>query len=408
MNHLKILPFMIMTILLVIMGCSKENPEAIWNPEINLEGSPAIQSVIPDGREFFTETEIRIVGENFSPTLEDNNVYFDQEKAVILTASSTELKVKRPRITGDSLTIKVVVGRKIAVAQFSPYKIDKVSEELGRFTSSNTLFSLEVDAEENVYAFSQGPIIYKITPGNVKTEFALPPMTRAYQIRFGPGGYLYMAGTVDKIKGVYRIPPAGGSAMEMVYNSAKRIFQVVEFDQDGRLFTAGKISGMFIIHDDGTATDTGRFLQFNVSDMRIYNGYVYVLSTYSGTRTDLAAKGVFKSQILGDGTLGAETLVLDWSKTGEYSTQDLLSFAIAEDGDIYLGCGTSDPVLVLHQDGSIEPLYASLLVPSAMTLVWGNGKYLYMVRGNEGGAFDSGRLFRIRLTKNGASYYGRR
>jgi hypothetical protein len=407
MNHLRNLPFMIMTILFVIVGCSNEPPKAIWNPEINLEGSPVILSIVPDGKEFFTETEIRILGENFAANLEDNNVYFDNEKAVIVSASPTEIKVKRPQITGDSLIIKVAVGKQIAVAQFGPYKIERVFDELGRFTSANTLFSIAVDLDENIYAYSQGPIIYKITPDNVKTEFTIPAMTRSYQIRIGPGGYLYMAGTVGKIKGVYRIPPDGG-AIEMLYDSGKRVFQVVEFDQNGRLFTAGKISGMFIINDDGTATNTGRFAQFNVSDMRIYNGYVYVLSTYSGPRTDLAEMGLFKAQLFEDGTVGEESVVLDWSKTGEYSTEDLLSFAIAEDGDFYLGCSTSDPVLILHQDGSLEPLYTSLLTPSAMTLVWGNDKYLYMVRGNEGGIFDSGRLFRIRLTKKGAPYFGRR
>jgi hypothetical protein len=402
--------FLLITpILVLMMGCSNDKPKAIWNPNIDLAGSPVITGLVPDGKVFFEETEIRILGENFSPTLEENIVYFNNEKAVLLSASATELKVNRPRVTGDSITVKVVVGKQIGVAVFSPYKIDKVSDELGNFTRSNTLYSIAVDRDENVYAYSQGPIIYKITPDNVKTEFALPPMTRSYQIRIGPGGYLYMAGTVDKIKGVFRIPPTGGGDMEMLYNSAKRVFQVVEFDQNGRLFTAGKISGMFIIHDDGTATDTGRFLQFNISDMRIYNGYVYVLSTYSGPRKDLAEMGLFKAQLLDDGTVGEETVAYDWSKAGDYAGAKLLSFAIAEDGDFYLGCSAPDPVLILHQDGSLTPLYSSLLVPSAMTLVWGNDTFLYMVRGNEGTGttFDAGRLFRIRLTKSGAPYYGR-
>lgn len=407
MKRFTIIIFLTFIIWLLVSQCDYEKPKAIWNPDISYEGSPVITSMIPDGKEFFDEIEIKIVGENFSPISEENNVYFNNEKATLLSSSPTELVVKRPTVTGDSITVQVVVNNKVQVARFSPYKIEKVSEELGNFTRSNSLFSMAIDKDENVYTYAQGPVIYKITPDNEKTEWATPPMARTEQMRMGPGGYLYMAGKLDRDKGVFRIPPEGGETMEPFFILNKN-FVVVEFDQNGLLYAAGKMIGMYVINSNGEGTQADRFNDFNIFDMRIVNDYIYVLANYTGSRRGMAARGLFKSQILGNGQLGEESTVFDWDQAGEYAEDKFLSFTISEDGDFYVGCANADPILIVHPDGTFEPLYPSLLIPSGATLLWGNGKNLFMVRGNDGGIFEGGRLFRIRLTKNGAPYYGRR
>lgn len=392
-------------VLLLLGGCSYENPPAIWNPELNLEGSPVIHRLIPDGKEFFDDMEIRIIGENFSPSLEKNKVYFNNEKAVLLSASPTELKVRRPRVTGDSITVKVVVDKQVMIAQFRPYRIEKLFDEMGKFTSSNLLYTITIDNQENIYAYAQGPIIYKISPDNVKTEFSLPPMTRAIQMRIGPGGYLYIAGAVGKTKGVFRLPPTGGNEMEQIYTS-KLNYNVVEFDKNGRLFVCGKSSPLIIIDQSGSVVNTGRYDRFNVLEMRIVDDRLYVLGIYYGDRKDFPEIGLFASRLTPEGGVSEETVLLDWTKT-EYSDSQLLSFALADDGDIFLGTSGSNPILILHPNGTIEPLYPTLLTPSAAGLAWGNSNYLYMMRGNEGGQFEAGRIFRIRLKKKGAPYYGR-
>ncbi len=393
----------------LLLGCSLyEEPKAVWNPELNLEGSPVIRSIVPDGKEFFDDMEITIIGENFAPTVDGNSVYFNNEKAVIISASPTQIRVRRPRITGDSITVKVVVDKKVMIAQFGPYRIEKLFEDMGKFTAANLPYAVDVDKEENVYIFLQGPIIYKITPDNVKTEFSQPPMTRAIQMRIGPDGYLYIAGTSNKVKGVFRLPPTGGSEMQAVYTS-KLTFNVVEFDAQGRLFASGKTSGLSIIDiNTGTAVNAGRYDRFNVLDMRIVEDRLYVLATYYGTRPDFPEFGLFHSRLLPDGGVSEEELLLDWKNVPEYGKYELVSFAVAANGDLYLGTSSPDPILILSRDGSIRPLYPTLLTPSAAGLAWGNSTYLYMIRGNEGGQFDAGRLFRIRLTQTGAPYYGRR
>ena len=54
---------------------------------------------------------------NFSPTIAENQVYFDATPATILTASATQLTVRAPNLVKDTVALRVSV-----------YKSDKYSE----------------------------------------------------------------------------------------------------------------------------------------------------------------------------------------------------------------------------------------------------------------------------------------
>ncbi|RPH89374.1 MAG: hypothetical protein EHM72_20475, partial [Calditrichaeota bacterium] len=115
--------------LILLAACSPEKPKAIWNPTVDLNGTPTISQVLPSGEQFFADMEIHIKGTNFSANADDNAVYFDSEKAAVISSSVDELVVRRPKLAGDSITIKVVVRDAYTFATFSPYKIEKVKEE---------------------------------------------------------------------------------------------------------------------------------------------------------------------------------------------------------------------------------------------------------------------------------------
>ena len=86
------------------------------------------------------------------------------------------------------------------------------------------------------------------------------------------------------------------------------------------------------------------------------------------------------------------------------------SLTFAADGDMYIGTANTsntslDPILVVHPDGSTEPLYPGQLILPADHMVWGNGVYLYVNRANRDA--EMRRIMRVNLLKPGATYYGR-
>jgi hypothetical protein len=72
---------------------------------------------------------------------------------------------------------------------------------------------------------------------------------------------------------------------------------------------------------------------------------------------------------------------------------------------MYVGTDNVDPILIVKHDGSLETLYPGLLEPTAGSLVWGSGTYLYQNRTNADVAIR--RLIRVDAGKTGAPYYGR-
>jgi len=132
----------------------------------------------------------------------------------------------------------------------------------------------------------------------------------------------------------------------------------------------------------------------------VFSGYVYV-----GGKAASGEEAVWRNQILPGEALGPKEKVFDWS--GRISTTaGILSLTFAKDGDMYIGTDGADAILVVHPDGSSEPLYPGVLEPQSYALSWGNGQFLYANRRSD--LPEKRRILRIKMRKEGAPYYGRR
>ena len=391
----------------LLVTCSQESPKAIWNPNLDTSSAPKIERVQPDGTERFYDMEITISGTGFSSEPEENKVYFDNERAVLVSSSPEQIVVRRPVIIGDSIAIKVVVNDQAIIAKHSPYKIEPIVEELGKFTRGNVIYGMAVDKDENVYAFHRGSVIYKISPDNAKSEYAVAVTARGEDIRFGPDGGMYFPGKIGTQKTISRIP-AGGGEEEIVHNT-RRGFTCLDFDKNGELYACGKKSALWHINvNSGEGTELPLLFDFSIYAMKFTENELYVLGNYSGGRGDLPDKGIYKCSIQADGSLGAEEAVLDWSTTGEYADYDIYGFTVNENGDLYIGTNHPDPLYVYSAGGVGATLYPTLLQSNGASLVWGNDSSLYMMRGDRGGVIEAGRIYRIRTPYKGVPYYGRR
>jgi len=405
------------SLLFIISGCeNKITYEPVWDPDKEGAPTPVIYSIQPDSA-YGGIIEISISGENFVPEIDQNFIYFGRNSAIVKTASANQITVIRPINLSDTVTIHLSVRDAYQSAKFGPYKLEEgvvdVGKELGR------VYSIAIDSDENLYVHRKSDKkIYKITPDGVQSEYGtFSEAKTSSAMRMGPGGYLYLQRSTDTgsgFKRLYKIAPEGGEAERFVKLS--REVKSFDFDQNGNIYSGGINSGMFVIHSDKTFEKVGNYLDFDIRAVRVFEGYVYVAGVYSGTDTLLspdntvviavpAERGIWKSQILNDGSLGATEPVFDWANSGSFSASEINDITFLEDGDIYVATNNSDPILIIHSDGAIETLYEGLLSSPATHVVWGNGNYIYINRYGEND--DVSGVDRVIMGKKGAPYYGR-
>jgi len=398
-----ILPLLLVLVTALSACNNYDDPPLVFDPNPPATPAPVISRVEPAGAAFAGLTEITITGDNFSPVKENNIVYFNSRTGEIKSASKTEIKVVPPNLVGANVTIKVLVNGALVIAQFSPYNLKEISSEYGGFGDLDEVFSIAVDANEVVYAqMRQGRAVLKVTPDGQRTPFSVLTFPKASDISVGPGGYLYLQ--QSNSTSLFRIPPAGGDAALFATLPLRCSF--FDFDVNDNIMIAGRNTGIYAVSTAGVVTTTGQFTAFDIKYVRVYNGYVYVAATYTGTDPAVADNAIWRSQILSaTGALGAPELVIDWAASGEFAGATINAITFSQDGDLYVGTNYADPIAIIRANQPVEALYKGVLKPNPLHMVWGNGNYLFVNRGSTDSQIR--RLIRIDMGKPGAPYYGR-
>ena len=387
-------------VLAILSGCEYDGPSSIWTPDQQqAKEAPVINRVEPEDAS--GAAKIKLIGVNFSPKVEENFIYFNNVPARVKTASETEVTVYRPYIFGDSLAVRATVSGTLGIAKYYPYKLRPVSIVYGGFDELDFFYSIELDAEENLYAALNKTVV-KVTPGGEKIEYGSMTFKITSGMRMGPGGYLYIQKKDDA--SIYRFDPGGGRAK--VFARLSKAVAYFDFDENGNIFIGGNKSGLFVIHPDASVMSVGQYADFEIKSIRVFEGCVYVAAVYTGSEPIGVKSGVWKNEILSpNGDLADKELYLDWANAGDFSGSELNDITFSQQGDMYVATSNSDPILIVHRDGSSEPLYGGgFFTPSFFNLVWGNGKFIYVNRGS----ITVRELIRIEMDTQGAPYYGRR
>ncbi len=399
-----IITLMIILTLIYLNGCKNDYPPSLWDPNIEAKPDPVITDIEPDST-FGGIGIIDILGKNFSDNVNENSVYFNGEKGSVLEASSSVLKVKVPNIYGDSVKIQLRVVGALLFAEYYPYKLGRVAIEYGDFTEYDDAYAMALDKEENLYVSlmqdnkGKKKKIVKVNTAGERSDFASTLLDKASGMRMGPDGSLYY---VNLLTAVLKVAPQGGT--DAIYKVLPGGVYDLDFDQNFNIYLAGISSKVFRIKPDKSAAVVANYDKISFRGVRVFNDYVYLIGSYTGSDSTRVQEGLWRNPILSaEGDLGEAELVFDWRK--HFPDYNLLSMAIAKDGDILLGTDGAETIIVLHPDGSFEPLYPGVLEPPASVMVWGNGNYLYVNRRSVDGAKK--RIIRINLLKEGAPYYGR-
>jgi hypothetical protein len=399
--------FALALIFVLGLACEYDAPVSPW-AEAQKQPTvvPVIQKVLPE--EARSASEIKIMGENFSPVPAKNLVYFNNVAAIIKSATASEIVVYRPKITGNGLTIKVIVEGALGIGKYSPYQLTEILSSFGLFLDGDAIICMTMDKDENTYVIlrANDNNLIKLTPDGKRDDSFTATVTRyATDLAVGPGGFIYIVRKRDQ---VYRVPPTGTTVENYAKFASSAAGQCLDFDQNGNIFAGGEKTGLLLLRPDKTSAKLGLYTDFNVKAIRVFNNYVYVLASYMGTDPSVQPSGVYRNQILTTaGEVGPNELVLDWATTGDYQTATFNSFTFDANGDMYVGTNHAAPVLFAKKDGSMAPLYYGMIAPSADQIVWGNQKYLYLLRNQRMTKAEGGGIIRIDMDKLGAPYYGR-
>jgi hypothetical protein len=426
--YFKILTFSIFVlsgIYLIITGCTEHQKlDSIFDANsVNQADSVVITAVVPEVAG--SASEIVLQGRGFNPQIENNWVYFighdlvgvdkyevNSIQATIKSVTENELVVFRPRITSDSIIIKVISSEKMVVGQYHKnYPMESIFDDFGVLLPTAKVTNLCIDKDDNAYLLLlTSSEIYKLTPaGKEDTTFLSTTGSSvefALDIKEGPGGFIYFLRKSGSRTSIYRFPKTGGEPER--FHRVSFLAETFDYDQNGNMYLGGR-DGLMVLKPDLTEIGYDMYNDYLINTVRVFDNSVYILATYAGTDSLNNPSGIFKNEILSnDGQLNTtNNLVLDWSAAGEYSESFFNSMTISEDGNIYVATDYTDPILSLSPTGEVSKLYYGYLNTEVNHLMWGGGNYLYVLT-DVGVTFAEGnKVIRINMGKKGAPYYGR-
>jgi hypothetical protein len=395
-----IFSLLLISALILLAGCEYDVAEPLWNQPQAEAPVPEITSITPEGVAVAGANTITIEGVNFGSTRDMNDVYFDNVQAEIVTASSTEITVRRPNLVVDSCTVKVSPHEALVFATYDPYGIDPVMDYYGNFLENIELTAAVVDANENLYVFQRtAPVsVVKITPDQER-EILNAEVDRAEtDAVIGPDGMMVL---LSNNRDMTKLNLETGEETEWL-NLSKSV-SYGDFDSNGNLYAGGRRSDLFVVLSDETSSQAGFWARDEILWVRVFGDYVYVLVDIATPTDELPDMSIWCHAIDGAGAVGEAELVVNWTETGEYAESLPHTFVFSADGKMLVGTDYVHPIMLFDlATGAQDILYKEILPTSALKLVWGSGTNVYMILGGE--VFD---MVRIDMGTAGAPYFGR-
>ena len=385
--------FIIMSLFIILfIGCEADIPPSLFDPNADPGAAPVITAISPQDSTLAGIGEIVISGQNFSSQTGDNLVFFNKDRVEIISASATEIRLKSPNMPSDSIVIKIAKQGAIHFSNEQNYKLKRAVWQYGGFNYFDDVYGIACDKNENLYVSSTTRIIEKVTPDEVRQDFGSTIFLIGSAMRITPDDYLYIS---RRSKPMYRIPLSSGGAAAKWTSAPGKIYDF-DFSPSGICYAGGDNDDLYLIKPDGTGSAIAAYPDTYIKAVKVYDGYVYV----GGGDKTAEHQYVWRHQIVSDSELGSQEVYFDWTDNiGEFS--EVLSIVFDEFGDMYIGTDAEAGIIIVHPDGSFEPLYPGVIEPTTYAMAWGPGQFLYVNRRSD---IDSSKvgIIKINMLKNGA------
>ncbi len=373
----------------VISGCEEVDERGSLFPDAPVSQSPPAVSTISPATGLAGVTVLTLTGSNFSATMGNNIVYFDNIPAAITQASATQLTVKAPNLVKDSINVRVAVIGNERLSTTYYYTLLPAIEEYGGFGATDEPWSIEVDNNDNVFVSLSisgvGVGIKRIAPDGSVTDYSPGGggIVKWTAMKFGPGGELF---TARLIPAIYSVPPGGGTATIWLSRGGLGSVYDLDFDPQGNIWAAGNNTAVYRVRSDKSVTSFP--FTMNVRAIRVNGGYLYVGGLKDTTES------VWRFPFVSADSIGAAEKVFDMRTDFGSSTARVNALAFASDGDMFIATNASVGIIVVTPSGSFSALYPGLLSENFVHLGQTSSNILYASRETGTSGLDH-TLFRI-------------
>jgi len=378
--------------LLLLGGCSEPESPGLYDPVKEQLPTPTITSISPAGNAFAGMDTIVINGTNFSSVLTDNIVYFNASPATLLSTAPTQITLRAPLVTIDSIGVRVAIKGAVQFSNTYQYGLVAGARTFGDLTATEISASLAADAAGNIYTMTKGGM-FRFTPAGVRSTYApgIAGVTLWSGVKVGPAGSMYAA---RNFRVIYRFDPGGGTAPAVwvsAFPSGTYIYDL-DFDRDGNVWAGGNATSIFKV--DASKTITAFPFVGQVRSVRVFNDYLYFAA-----RVESVEK-IWRAPITG-GVLGTPEAYFDFAAAFPGKTP--LAITFSSDGVLYIGTDTEAGLVIVKTDKSFTApfgTYKALFGTGLGFLVWGSTNDLYA-------STVEGALLKFLIRgKTSAPYYG--
>ena len=123
--------------LIFVYSCNQETAPSLYDLPVGNQPTPAITTIDPPNAALAGVTVVTLTGSNFNTNIANNFVYFNGVPGDVISATSTELKVKVPNIVADTVKVKVSVYKSENFSNILNYKLLATQEEYFPFNNDN-------------------------------------------------------------------------------------------------------------------------------------------------------------------------------------------------------------------------------------------------------------------------------
>jgi hypothetical protein len=399
----------------LLSSCNQDAAPSLYVDE-NPGATPVITSIVPDKDALAGVTEITINGSNFSSVKENNFVYFGTAKATVLQASPTQLVVKAPTKIANDLDTKVAVH---GVENFSNIVKCNLLEAVGvyySFSKDNKDYPMAVttDKNENVFVYLNDKGIKKIAPDSTISDWA-PKGGESFffDMKMGPNNILY--GTRN-LRLISQVEEGKASSTFVTFPTGITIASI-DFDQNKNIWASGGGGNLYSVTPSKIITAFP--IDYTVSALRVYNGYVYVAGKKDGE------EAIYRYKINSETSIGSKEKYFDIGVAYGIGKVSVGAITFSSEGDLIIGTNgvneikdsggivieRADSFILINSAKVASIFYPELIGPKTRSIAWGTKKNLFYVRErtkkeSDGTTSVTYSLVRVGMQKFSAPYYG--
>jgi hypothetical protein len=362
----------------LVTGCKYNVTAPLWNQPYSQPASASITSVSPTSEANGGVNTITINGQNLVVGTGGTIVYFDNYQAEIVSIDQNAIVVRRPNLSADSATIKVIPQNAYTEGIMHGYKIDKVIDNYGGFLQNLALGVVAVDKAENVYVVETiGKNIHKVTPDGINTVIGKSSFT-PFDGKIGPDGNLYIT---EKNRAIDKIDLSSGVKSKWITLPSGLVVKYCDFGNNNFFYCGGTGTDLVILPFDlsTSAVLSGFYANDDIQAIRFYDGYIYVASILTNSITP--AK-IWKNKVNANGSIGSKEMVFDMNTISDSAAVSGIAFGT--NGTMFISSySATTPVIVVNPTtNSADAFYKNIIPNYCAGMSWGTGNFIYTINGN--------------------------